>query len=60
MVTSDEIAHVPLVASLSAADRERLSQALAIERLSQACADIRLAAGEMAIAFVHQYLRNEQ
>jgi thioredoxin reductase (NADPH) len=40
MVTSDEIAHVPLFASLSAADRERLSQA---------CADLRLAAGEYAV-----------
>ena len=40
MVTSEEIANVPLFASLSAADRQRLSQA---------CADIRLAAGEYAV-----------
>jgi thioredoxin reductase (NADPH) len=40
MVTSDEIADVPLFASLTAADRERLSRA---------CADIRLAAGEYAV-----------
>src|SRR5258708_2642646 len=40
MVTSDEIAEVPLFASLAAADRQRLSQA---------CADIRLAAGEHAV-----------
>jgi thioredoxin reductase (NADPH) len=40
MVTSEEIAQVPLFASLSAAERERLSQG---------CADIRLAAGEYAV-----------
>jgi thioredoxin reductase (NADPH) len=40
MVTSEEIADVPLFASLTAADRERLSRA---------CADIRLAAGEYAV-----------
>jgi thioredoxin reductase (NADPH) len=40
MVTSEEIAQVPLFASLSAADRQRLSQA---------CADIRLGAGEYAV-----------
>jgi thioredoxin reductase (NADPH) len=40
MVTSEEIAHVPLFASLTAADRERLSRA---------CADIRLAPGEYAV-----------
>jgi thioredoxin reductase (NADPH) len=40
MLTSDEIAGVPLFASLSAADRERLSRA---------CADMRLAAGEFAV-----------
>jgi thioredoxin reductase (NADPH) len=40
MVTGEEIAQVPLFASLSAVDRQRLSQA---------CADIRLAAGEHAV-----------
>ena len=40
MVTSEEIADVPLFASLTAADRERLSRA---------CADVRLAAGEYAV-----------
>ncbi len=40
MVTSDEIAQVPLFASLTADDRERLSRA---------SADIRLAAGEYAV-----------
>jgi thioredoxin reductase (NADPH) len=40
MVTTDEIAQIPLFASLSAADHRRLSQA---------CADIRLAAGEYAV-----------
>jgi thioredoxin reductase (NADPH) len=40
MVTSDEIAQVPLFASLTADDRERLSRV---------CADIRLAAGEYAV-----------
>ena len=40
MVTSEEIADVPLFASLTAADRQRLSRA---------CADIRLAAGEYAV-----------
>ena len=40
MVTPDEIAQVPLFASLSPGDRERLSRA---------CADIRLAAGEYAV-----------
>ena len=40
MVTSDEIAQVPLFAALTAADRERLSRA---------CADIRLSAGEYAV-----------
>jgi thioredoxin reductase (NADPH) len=39
-VTTEEIAQVPLFASLSAADRQRLSQS---------CADIRLAAGEYAV-----------
>jgi thioredoxin reductase (NADPH) len=40
MVTSEEIAEVPLFASLTATDRERLSRA---------CADVRLAAGEYAV-----------
>jgi thioredoxin reductase (NADPH) len=40
MVTADEIAQVPLFDALSAADRERLSRA---------CADIQLAAGEYAV-----------
>src|SRR5580765_7933116 len=40
MVTSEEIAKVPLFASLLAADRQRLSQG---------CADIRLGAGEHAV-----------
>jgi thioredoxin reductase (NADPH) len=40
MVTSDEIAQVPLFASLTADDRERLSRA---------SADIRLSAGEYAV-----------
>jgi thioredoxin reductase (NADPH) len=40
MVTSEEIAQVPMFASLSAADRERLSRG---------CADIGLAAGEHAV-----------
>ena len=40
MLTSEEIERVPLFASLSATDRERLSQA---------CADVRLDAGEFAV-----------
>jgi thioredoxin reductase (NADPH) len=40
MVTSDEIAAIPLFASLAEADRARLAQA---------CADIRLAEGEFAV-----------
>lgn len=40
MVTTDEIGQVPLFAALWAADRERLSRA---------CADIRLAGGEYAV-----------
>src|SRR5712691_9737758 len=40
MVTADEIAQVPLFDALSAADRERLSRA---------CADIQLAAGEYLV-----------
>ena len=40
MVTSDEIAAIPLFASLAEADRERLAQA---------CADVRLAEGEFAV-----------
>ena len=40
MVTTDEIAEVPLFAALSAADRERLSRT---------AADISLAAGEYAV-----------
>jgi thioredoxin reductase (NADPH) len=40
MVTSEEIAGVPLFASLSEADRQRLSRA---------CADMRLASGEYVV-----------
>ncbi len=40
MVTSDEIAAIPLFASLEEAARERLARV---------CADVRLAAGEFAV-----------